>query len=100
MHGMLAKAKNNRTYRPVELYSKKYYAEKIKPAVDQELSEQGSSATNRLRVIRDATTKAFNNEDPEVQADIMQEIQRMKEQSQTVGLDIESEQRTPEQMQR
>lgn len=101
MRNMLDKAKNHRKIRPVELYSKKYYTDKVKATVDEELLTQGSSddvGRNRLQLIKKTTSEAFQNEDPEVRAEIMREIQEIKEKETTNengGTD-----RTPTEMQR
>lgn len=98
---MLDKAKGHRKIRPVELYSKKFYADKVKATVDEELLTQGPSDginRNRLQLIKKITNEAFQNEDPEVRAEIMREIQKMKENE---ALDEqEASHRTPADIQR
>lgn len=97
---MLVKTKASRTYKPVELYSRKYYAERVQPDVQRILTASGSiNSADRLAVIKDCTLAAYNNETPQIRAAILAELQAMKEitSAEEVTGDVE---RTPAQYQR
>lgn len=79
MNGMIKKTKAHRDYRPIELWSKKYYTDKVQPTVTEELSTQNASNRSvRLKVIREKTRIAFEEDSSEVHQEIAAEIQNMK----------------------
>lgn len=96
---MIKKTKANRNYRPIELWSKKYYTEKVQPTVVEELSTQNASDRSvRLKVIKKQTRVAFNEESSEVRNMIEEEIKDMKDDAKTdLSDDIHS--LTPQEMQ-
>lgn len=76
---MITRVKPGRAYRESELYSKKYYAQKIQPLVRRELDlQQPTDATSRLKIVRQCTLEAYEKEPSEVREEIMREVQQLK----------------------
>lgn len=76
---MVKKTKTYRSYRPIELWSKKYYEEKVQPLVNAELDPQDiSNRSVRLKVIKNKTREVFAEESSDVREKIMQEVEIMK----------------------
>lgn len=79
---MISRVKPRRIRQEVELYSKKYYAEKIQPMVRHELDlQQVTDASGRLKIVRQCTLEAYEKESPEIREEIMQEVQQLKAQA-------------------
>lgn len=73
---MIKKTKKSRKPRPEQLWSKKHYASKVKPAVLEALSaHENLNSGVRLKIINDLTKKAYEEESPDVRAAIAQEIE-------------------------
>ncbi|KAH9829198.1 uncharacterized protein C8Q71DRAFT_447374 [Rhodofomes roseus] len=61
-----------------ELYSRKYYKDRIQPLVETELGEREVSKVERIEVIKRRTREAYDAEDAEVKAEIQEEIRALR----------------------
>lgn len=83
---LLSKVKPHRTYQPAELYSKKYYHEKIQPLVKEKLDSLQPGSGPRLNLVRECMHEAFTSETPEVQKEILDELKAMKEEGKSTNV--------------
>lgn len=67
------KAAGRRRLKPVEIYSRKYYESKVRPAVKAAIAEQSIGSKQTLAIIKSLTEKAFAEEDDTVKAEIQAE---------------------------
>ncbi|OBZ77741.1 hypothetical protein A0H81_02193 [Grifola frondosa] len=99
LHAMSATAKASRTRHPqaVELYSKKYYRERIQPHVKEEMLLAGRRLTKAeiLDIVKRCTRVVYDQESDDVKAEIAAELESMK----TEPVEPESSTRTPKQYQ-
>lgn len=94
---LLSRVKPRRSYQEVELYSKKYYAEKVQPLVRQELDSRNvCDMGTRLKIVRECTFEAYKSESPRIREEIANELEEMKNKAK----EAKPDNRTPEMMQR
>lgn len=70
--------KITRALQPLEVYSHRYYKERVKGKVQAEVDRLQLAKDKRLPLIRKITREVFENESPEVQAEIFAEAERQK----------------------
>ncbi|KAF9553597.1 hypothetical protein CPC08DRAFT_786976 [Agrocybe pediades] len=76
---VIGETKPTRIPSQVQLYSKKYYATKVQPAVEEATTTQTVAKNEMLPLITRVTYQAWLNESPEVQEEIATEIRQMKD---------------------
>lgn len=67
-----------RRLQPVEIYSQRYYKEKIAKGAQKEIKEKGVSKPNALAVIRRHTREAFEAEPQSLRDEIFAEFEAQK----------------------
>ncbi|KAH9840979.1 uncharacterized protein C8Q71DRAFT_890293 [Rhodofomes roseus] len=70
----LLKPKNRRNLKETEVYSRKYYDERIKPQVQEELSGRVVTKEERLGIIKRVTKELYDREDEEIKKEIRDEV--------------------------
>ncbi|TFY57774.1 hypothetical protein EVJ58_g6820 [Rhodofomes roseus] len=70
----LFKPKNRRNLKETEVYSRKYYEERIKPQVQEELSGRVVTKEERLGIIKRVTKELYDREDEEIKKEIRDEV--------------------------
>ncbi|TFY65470.1 hypothetical protein EVJ58_g1965 [Rhodofomes roseus] len=81
----LFKPKNRRNLKDTEVYSRKYYEERIKPRVQEELSGRVVPKDERLEVIKRVTKEVYDGEDEELKEEIREEINALRAMTGTQG---------------
>jgi hypothetical protein len=71
--------KPHRRLQAVELYSRKYYEERVRSGVQTEISDRNLSRKEVLAVIKRHTQEAFEAESDEIKKEIMDELEAAKE---------------------
>lgn len=69
--------RGRRKLQPIEIYSRKYYTSKIKAGVMAEIAARGLGQKDTLRLIKERTLEAFENETDDVKAEIQNEFEAM-----------------------
>ncbi|KAH9834381.1 uncharacterized protein C8Q71DRAFT_724986 [Rhodofomes roseus] len=69
--------KGSRTLKDTELYSRKYYKDRVQPLVETELGERKVLKVERIEVIKWWTKQAYDAEDEDVKAEIQEEIRTL-----------------------
>ncbi|TFY53688.1 hypothetical protein EVJ58_g9312 [Rhodofomes roseus] len=70
----LLKPKNRRNLKETEVYSRKYYEERIKPQVQEELSGRVVTNKERLEIIKRVTKELYDREDEDIKKEIRDEV--------------------------
>ncbi|OBZ68233.1 hypothetical protein A0H81_12006 [Grifola frondosa] len=94
------KGKATRQYQAVEVYSKKYYSERVGPLVKAEIQAQGRRLSRKeiLDIIKRITRTVFDAESDEVKAEITAEMEIARAE-QPAKAEPSSGERTPEEYQ-
>lgn len=68
----------SRSHQPVEVYSRQFYKEKIKPLVTTELAENEVSKSEKLGIVKKVTRAAFDAESEDVREAIFAQANALK----------------------
>ncbi|KAH9836853.1 uncharacterized protein C8Q71DRAFT_858050 [Rhodofomes roseus] len=75
----ILKPRGRRALQPTEVYSRKYYKDRVKPLVDDALKSGNYDKPARLNLIKRLTRETYEGEDPDIKAEVEAEVLAAKQ---------------------